>query len=93
MAFGDIISCSWTTATMQINEIGNAQVQRRNPYKAEAEQKKPGAAIQACFNTAWKPKTTLTRAKEMGVFGSIFRRGRVTFQPAGYYEADKPSPR
>ncbi len=78
---------------MQLKEIGNAQVQRRNPYKAEAEQKKRGAAIQVCFDTAWKPKTRLTGAKEMGVFGSIFCRGRVTFQPAGYYEAEEPSPR
>ncbi len=52
MAFGDIISCGWTTPTIQLIEIGNAQVQRRNPYEAEAEQKKRGAAIQVCFNTA-----------------------------------------
>ena len=88
MAFGDIILCTWTTLTMHLIEIGNAQVQRRNPYEAEAEQKKREAAIQVCFDTEWKPTTRLTGAEEMGVLGSIFRRGRVTFQPARYYDEE-----
>ena len=56
MAFGDIISCSWTTPKMHSIEIGNAQVQRRNPYEAEAEQKKRGAPFRRVSILRGSPK-------------------------------------
>ena len=56
MAFGDIISCAWTTLTMHLIEIGNARVQRRNPYKAEAEQKSSGPPVRCVLILRGSPK-------------------------------------
>ena len=39
-----------------------------------------------CDRQAQSPKTTPTRAREMGILTSIFRRDRVTLQPTRYYD-------